>query len=673
MLSVSPSAAREYSGYEKASLRLGLERIGGELEPNAEGKRIESIEIVTLDVIEPFDPAPAIANWFHVTTRHSVVRREILLREGGRFTRAQADETALNLQAFQQLSVVLVEAIKGSQPGTVRVLVVTKDIWSIRLGTDGSLVNGALQTFQLAPTETNLFGQAQTIGALISFNPVNYTLGGFYTVPAIAGSNVRGSIRANAIFDCGSNRLDGSNGVFSYGKPLRNTLTKWSWQVAARWSNVVNRPNTVFRGAICSDGDPLVRQVASDAPPVEYFTGENTLNGELVGIGRDEFLEDLQRPQAERRFPNTQLNSTERRISYPFESRAQRYEGQLVWTRSLFRRNKLDISFGVEADQRINAPLDTVASSASLGSLSEFSNGVSLGFPVATGSLTAGERGLARRALAESLTPNDTRISPYVQLHAYSNPIHLLLNYNTLGLQEAVRVGHNIYLRLFPFFKPLSTRTGLGVFASASYTLPVRDGFSKIVGSANLRYVPEDVPEVLPLETNSASDAAFFGAFHFVSPSLGLGRFVTDVRFNVAPKRFFPRFTTIGTDTRLRGFRTASYFGFHRLAVSQEFRTVPIQIFSVNFGLVAFYDAGDAFRDFRVNRDPALAFREFNWNHGFGVGLRVLAPQVDRNVFRLDFGFPVNRDSPNAEFSFFANFRQSFTEPFAPPPALLPQ
>jgi len=55
--------------------------------------------------------------------------------------------------------------------------------------------------------------------------------------------------------------------------------------------------------------------------------------------------------------------------------------------------------------------------------------------------------------------------------------------------------------------------------------------------------------------------------------------------------------------------------------------------------------------------------RELSLLHGMGVGLRFLLPELDRDVFRVDLGFPVPTSSPHGETSVIATFGQAFNTP----------
>ncbi|MBX3217777.1 MAG: hypothetical protein KF850_37570, partial [Labilithrix sp.] len=62
-----------YSPYELAAIRGAEELLGARVDPDAEGKYVESIETVRLDPIEKKDPAPTALNAVHVTTKEEVI------------------------------------------------------------------------------------------------------------------------------------------------------------------------------------------------------------------------------------------------------------------------------------------------------------------------------------------------------------------------------------------------------------------------------------------------------------------------------------------------------------------------------------------------------------------------------------------------------------------------
>ena len=132
--------------------------------------------------------------------------------------------------------------------------------------------------------------------------------------------------------------------------------------------------------------------------------------------------------------------------------------------------------------------------------------------------------------------------------------------------------------------------------------------------------------------------------------------------------------TPIRTDTNPATYD--EFRGDKRFLINLELRTRPLLFLSSFWGLVLFYDAGDAFDEWAQPEKEApdyLAFRSFNPRSGAGIGLRLLMPQLDRSVFRIDLGFPLNRDDPRGEFTFIAAFGQAINGPAAYPSALILQ
>jgi hypothetical protein len=55
--------------------------------------------------------------------------------------------------------------------------------------------------------------------------------------------------------------------------------------------------------------------------------------------------------------------------------------------------------------------------------------------------------------------------------------------------------------------------------------------------------------------------------------------------------------------------------------------------------------------------------------HGTGCGIRLAFPQIQRSVFRVDFGVPLQRD-PYGEATVIARFEQAFGVPSLTSPGL---
>lgn len=241
-----PSAAlaqaqsQDYSQLERSVIDEQLARLGLDAEPEPEGKRIEDVRVVTLDVFDHRDPVPDFVNVFHATTRERVIRRELLFETGSPYRGDLAYETARNLRELPQLSIVLVVPVKGSAPNRVRVLVITKDVWSLRLNWSVS----GLHTLILNPAEENLFGTHTSLGALFIIDPKTYSLGATVSHRRLFGSRIMTSVAASLIRNRDTGDNEGSFGELRYGQPLYSLDTKWSWGTSVLWRHDIGRRYT---------------------------------------------------------------------------------------------------------------------------------------------------------------------------------------------------------------------------------------------------------------------------------------------------------------------------------------------------------------------------------------------------------------------------------------------
>jgi len=255
---VQPAKQERYSQLEKSVIEQQLSERGLSAESAPEGKLIEDIQIATLDVFDERDPMPDFVNVLHATTSEPVIQRELLFRQGEPYRASFAHETARNLRNLQQLSIVLIVPAKGSRPDRVRVLVITKDVWSLRLNWALELSNSHVTSLLLNPSEENLFGSHAIIGGLFILDPATYSLGFSLGHRRLFGTHQQVQLAASVIKNRSSGVNEGSFGEFRYGKPLYSLDTQWSWGTSILWRTDIARR---FQGI----------QVATTAGiPVEY-------------------------------------------------------------------------------------------------------------------------------------------------------------------------------------------------------------------------------------------------------------------------------------------------------------------------------------------------------------------------------------------------------------------
>jgi hemolysin activation/secretion protein len=142
---------------------------------------------------------------------------------------------------------------------------------------------------------------------------------------------------------------------------------------------------------------------------------------------------------------------------------------------------------------------------------------------------------------------------------------------------------------------------------------------------------------------------------------LPFGRFVYDGLVFNRYQNYLNRQVFVGGDGRLRGYPLEAFFGKDAVASNVEFRSRSIEILSVHWGAVVFYDSADAFD----------GFDNLELKHSVGWGLRAAIPQAARYVFRADWGFPISPGYATFPGAIIVTFQQAFGMPQLTPPSIV--
>ena len=552
-----------YSDYEQQAVRDAQAQVGGALDPAPEGKIIERIEIVRLDPIDAHDGIPTAVDVVHTTSRPWVLRRELLVREGDAWHGVAVDESARNLRKLSQLSLVVCVPLVGSAPDRVRLLVITKDVWSLYVDLDLAVTGGGIESLTLEPKEANIAGLQHTALGRFVLEPKTFALGASYQIPRLDGRYLGLAVDGNVVVNRESGQLEGSYGSASIEKPLVTSHTEWAWGFGTTFADRVRRRYV----------NAAVATFTPDAPgaaPVPWVYRERT-----------------------------------------FEEHAK-------LTRSFGWETKNDLSLGASLQHAKFGVLDDP---------------------------TLDPRSVA--AFQRAVVPTgEDRAGPFLQWHGYTSNYLRTLDLDTLGLQEDHRLGHDLWLRVYPTLRALgSTRDFVGTYAGAAYAVPLGDGLAR----ASVESTVEATPHQL-------SDASIRGELGIVTPRFLVGRLFFDVTASSRYRNYLNIQSFVGGDSQLRGYPSRYLVGKDYLTSNIEFRSRSIALGSVLLGAVAFYDVGDAFS----------GFDHLSPKQAVGGGLRIVFPQIERAVLRLDVGVPIVsgvRPADVPPVSFFVAFHQALTLP----------
>ncbi len=265
-------------GLERASMRRAMTARGYTIEPSPWGKVIGKIHIYNEDVFAEKSRILQLLNFFHVTTTETVLRREVVVTPGEVWNQERIEETARRLRDPLFTSVIVVLPVVSAEPGKVDVLVVTRDIWSLRLNTQYTFQEGELTDLAMSLSENNFLGRRLVVAAALTMDQGKIEAGPLIIDKNFLGKYVELRARVNAIVNRSAlfDDLDyeGSSSTVSVRKTLWQLSSKWGGGVSFthRFSTERRFDGTGLRQVGCAEGAACVlldRETAAMTPDDE--------------------------------------------------------------------------------------------------------------------------------------------------------------------------------------------------------------------------------------------------------------------------------------------------------------------------------------------------------------------------------------------------------------------
>lgn len=336
-----PARAGAEPSYEDGRLARALADGGFELVDAPEGRAIRKIHVVRHDVLAEDEPFPTVFNVFHTLTHESAIRRELLFAPGDPWSQPRIDETMRNLRALGIFTIVRIVAVKVHDPGEpepaagaegadgpIDILVLTRDIWSIRIETSFQVTDGFIDELAVTLVERNLAGRNKNAALRFTLLPRTFSIGDTFYDPRLFGGALALTQTFDLIFNRSTGSPEGSRGRLAVGSPFRNLRQAWSWEAAVSYDDVIGRqlssrdlltydvPETPAVEAIPRVWD--ANQVAASAQ-IRYQTGTLlkhrvaggvagsdralTPRGDLSDAERDAFERDVLAPDRRQIYP----------------------------------------------------------------------------------------------------------------------------------------------------------------------------------------------------------------------------------------------------------------------------------------------------------------------------------------------------------------------------------
>jgi hypothetical protein len=288
-----------YSSLEKGSIKRSLQALGVEPDPAPWGKVIGTIRILNERVF-------AERNWlrffnlFHATTRDTAIRSELTIAEGEVWDEERVLETQRRLKDPLYTSIVIVLPIRSAEPGKVDVLVVTRDVWSLRLNTKYTVQEGTLTDLTVSLSENNFLGRRKTLAFGMTMDQGALAVGPLYIDKNLLGRHLDFRVRVEKVLtrqsldvvtedgtrvptgdpeglqDGGGIRSEGTTATITLARPLWSLATKWGVAGSFSFRDAVSR-QYFFTGLRAYDDPttPEVETIAREYRSRAWATGVN--------------------------------------------------------------------------------------------------------------------------------------------------------------------------------------------------------------------------------------------------------------------------------------------------------------------------------------------------------------------------------------------------------------
>lgn len=554
-ISMPVAHARRYDELgrlEKESVDEALATRGLVLDPAPDGKIIGRVHVVNQDVFSERDGFFQWLNVFHRTTREEIIRRESLLGPGDRYDQAVVDETTRNLQEPFLTSLAVVLPVKAPKPDQVDLLIVSRDVWSLRFNTDFEYQDGTLVALATSVSENNLFGWRKRLSIGLEMDQGTVAVGPTYLDPNVAGTRMifRTSVRA----------LFGREGGRSEGSSLRTVLSYPLYSLASRWGASVD---------------------------VTHATG---VSRQFLGT----------------EIRQVQLSTTPPSV-VPWVYRVQRFGVQTAVARS----------FGRRVIQRVTGGHDV--SSVRPSFTDDFPDDPS-----------------ARLLFAENYFPRSERLSSlFVRYDIFTPRYRTYRDLNTFDLSEDVRLGPSAAAsmsRAIGFLGSERDYVGLGV--SGGWAFALGNGYQSVSAAWGGRF-----------DGGALGDQTYSAGGFVATPVIRrLFRVMASAAVTVILDDSQNRLLFLGGTSGLRAYAIGDLFGTTSALAHMEVRSMALPIWSLRLGGLVFCDVGDAASPEIAGGggDLARVFRSvlaLHPHYDLGVGLRLLIPQLQPEVIRVDWAF----------------------------------
>lgn len=572
---------RTFSLLEQQSVVRGLAERGLTIDAAPWGKQIAVVQVYNEDVFAE-DNWLQFFNVFHYTTRERAITDELTIHAGDVWRDELVEESARRLHDPLYSSVVALVPVTSNVPGKVDLLVVTRDVWSLRFNTQYAFQQSSLTNLSISISENNFLGHRDLLAAAVIMDQAAIAVGPLFIDKNVLGTHLNFQIRVDEILtrraplvfdpgtasfvpvpgdpaglqDGGTLHSEGRDGTVSLVYPLWSLATEWGGGISASFRDAVIR---AFSGA----------------PPA---SDPNVSNPNALYLD-----------------PGTML---------PYEYRLNSRTANPYVVRQWGHAYKQQFTFGY------------ILSSQRPSVLPSFQ-----GDPV---------------AFAADVFPHSEVISqPYIDFAVFQPRYRTIRNVTTYDLAEDLRIGPDFDVGVGQGLRLIgSDHTFERPTMNVGWTFPwCRDGFVRSSASASLRIQQDSTPHGWATIDNSAGFQLRAATPQWPHVRV-VGQLGVDIRWHDTQNALF----ATGSDLGLRGYFVDQFRlrgDGNRVALEVEARSTPVPWWVFRVGAVVFYEAAKL-----TGAQPGSPV-DTTLYQDVGFGVRALIPQTSRDLLRFDIGFPL--------------------------------
>ncbi len=268
----------ELGAYERLAVQTALATRELRVDEHPDGKRLHRIHVVNLEVFSEDAGVLQHLNALHRSTREYITAREVLLRPGDVWDEEIVRETARELLDPFLTQLVVVLPVESEFPDTVDLLVVTRDVWSLRTNSEFENQAGRFTKLLLAASENNFLGHRKRVAFVFDMEQGDFSLGPLYEDPNLAGSRARLTLWPRLLYNRETRDFEGTQSWALMEYPLWALDREWAGKLEAIHKDSVVR---VFQGAdVATYDNPATPQV--EQVPIEYRMFDGLLATEVT-------------------------------------------------------------------------------------------------------------------------------------------------------------------------------------------------------------------------------------------------------------------------------------------------------------------------------------------------------------------------------------------------------